>query len=230
VGDVDHEQAQELVEKYWGPWEKGTYKAPIPAEPPQSAPQTVQVDFHAPTLPLLAVSYHAPAYGDEVIDSAVLDVIAFQTFGESSDLYKRLVLEQQKVDILSPGYYDHVDPYLFSIIARVKKPEDVADVQAQILEEIEKVKNEAVAATELENVKSFLRYQFALSMDSTSAIAGTLAHYLGLTRDPETINRRYRLYQRVTPQDIQTVAKKVFVDSGRTITTLETAAEGAKSE
>src|SRR5690606_24826940 len=69
VGDVDHDQAQALIEKYWGPWEKGSYEAPIPAEPPQSAPQTIDVDFHAPTLPLLAVAYHAPAFSDEVIDS-----------------------------------------------------------------------------------------------------------------------------------------------------------------
>ena len=230
VGDVDHEQAQGLVEKYWGPWEKGTYKAPIPAEPPQSAPQSIDVDFHAPTLPLLAVSFHAPGYGDEIIDSAVLDLISFQAFGESSELYKRLVLEQQKVDVLYPGYYDHVDPYLFSIVARVKKAEDVADVHAQVLAEIEKLKNEIVPADELEDVKSHLRYQFALSMDSTRAIANILAHYLGLTRDPETINRRYRLYQQVTPQDIQAVAKKVFVETGRTIATLETAGQGGKSE
>jgi zinc protease len=230
VGDVDHASAQGLIEKYWGPWEKGSYKAPIPKEPPQSAPQTIEVDFHAPTLPLLAVAYHAPGYGDEVIDSAVLDIISFHAFGESSELYKRLVLEQQKVDILYPSYYDHVDPYLFAIEARVKKADDVADVEAQILAEIEKLKTEAVPAEDLEKVKSHLRYQFALSMDSTTAIAGTLAHYLGLTRDPETINKRYRLYQQVTPEDVQAVAKKVFVETGRTIATLETAAQGGKSE
>jgi zinc protease len=230
VGDIEHGQAQSLIEKYWGGWEKGTYKAPIPAEPPQTAPQTIDVDFHAPTLPLLAVAYHAPAYSDQIPDSAVLDVISFQAFGENSDIYKRLVLEQQKVDVLFPGYYDHADPYLFSIIARVKKQEDVADVQSQILAEIEKLKNEPVAADKLEDVKSHLRYQFALSMDSTSAIAETLAHYLGLTRDPETINRRYQLYQQVTPQAVQDVAKRVFVDTGRTIATLETAGEGGKSE
>jgi zinc protease len=230
VGDIEHEQAQALIEKYWGPWEKGNYKAPIPAEPPAPAPQTIDIDFHAPTLPLLAVSFQAPAYDDEIPDSAVLDLISFQTFGENSELYKRLVFEEQKVDVLYPGYYDHVDPYLFSIVARVKNPADVADVEQQILAEIEKLKNEPVPAEELEKVKSHLRYQFALSMDSTSAIADTLAHYLGLRRDPETINRRYRLYQQVTPEQMQAVAKKVFVETGRTIATLETAGQGGKSE
>ena len=230
VGDVDHDAAQALIDKYWGPWEKGSYESPIPAEPPQSAPKTVDIDFHAPTPPLLAIAYHAPAYGDEVIDSAVLDLISFQTFGESSDLYKRLVFDEQKVDIFYPGYYDHADPYLFSLVARVKNPEDVGYVEEQILAEVEKLKTEKVPAEELENVKSHLRYQFALSMDSTSAIAGTLAHYLGLTRDPETINKRYRLYQQVTPEDVQAVANKVFVETGRTIATLRTAGQGGESE
>ncbi|MCB1021325.1 MAG: insulinase family protein, partial [Acidobacteria bacterium] len=136
----------------------------------------------------------------------------------------------QKVDFLYPGYLDHVDPYLFTVYARVKKAEDVADVQQQILAEIEKLKTDLAPESELESVKSHLRYQFALSMDSTSAIANTLAFYLGLTRDPETINKRYQLYQQVTPQDVQTVAKKVFVENGRTIATLETAGQGGKSE
>jgi zinc protease len=37
---------------------------------------------------------------------------------------------------------------------------------------------------------------------------------------PETINKRYALYQDVTPADVQRIAKQVFVESERTIATL----------
>ena len=225
VGDVTPEQVRPMVEKYWGQWEHGDHRPEIPAEPPQTASKRVEADFHAPTLPWVSVSFHAPAYDDEVLDSAVLDVISFQAFSENSELYKKLVLDEQKVDVLYPGYYDHVDRYLFSVEARVKDPADVKYVEQQILSTFEKLKTEPIPAEELESVKSHLRYQFALGMDSTAAIADTLAHYIGLRRTPETINKRYTLYQQVSAADVETVANKYFVENGRTVATLQYSAE-----
>ena len=232
VGDVTPEQTRPLVEKYWGQWKRGEYKPEIPVEPPQSAPKRVVASFHAPTLPWVSVSFHAPGYDDETIDSAVLDVISFQAFSENSELYKKLVLDEQKVDVLYPGYYDHVDPYLFSVVARVKDPADVEYVEQQILAAFDKLKAEPLPAEELESVKSHLRYQFALGMNSTAAIADTMAHYIGLRRTPETINKRYALYQQVSPADVEAVASKYFVENGRTVATLQYNAVGAaeKSE
>jgi zinc protease len=227
VGDVTPEQVRPLVEKYWGSWKRGDYRPEIPAEPPQTGPKQVTADFQAPTLPWLSVSFHAPAYDDEAIDSAVLDVISFQAFSENSELYKKLVLDEQKVDVLEPDYYDHVDPYLFSVEARVKNPADVEYVEKQILATFEKLKTQPLPAEELESVKSHLRYQFALGMDSTAAIADTLAAYISLRRTPETINKRYALYQKVTAADVEAVAKKYFVDDNRTVATLRYKAEGA---
>jgi zinc protease len=232
VGDVTPEQVRPMVEKYWGPWKGGEYKPEITAEPPQAEAKRVVAEFHAPTLPWVSVSFHAPAYDDETVDSAVLDLILFQAFSENSELYKKLVLDEQKVDVLFPDYSDHVDPYLFSAVARVKDPADVEYVEQQILAAFEKLKQQPIPADELESVKSHLRYQFALGMNSTASIADTMAHYIGLRRTPETINKRYDLYQRVTSDDIMAAAKKYFVDSGRTVATLQYQADSAaeKSE
>ncbi len=219
VGDVP-EDALSLVRKYWGGWERGSYEPEIPVEPPQDGPKTVDEGFHTPTLPIVAVSYHAPAYDDEVNDSAVLDVISYYAFSENSDLYKKLVVEEQKVDAMFPAYYDHRDPYLFSVVARVKEAKDTGYVRDQILAAIEQLRDEPVPAQPLEDVKSHLRYDFALSMNSTPAIASTLAHFVNMRGSPETINKRYALYQGVTAADVQRVAKQVFVEDERTIATL----------
>ncbi len=220
AGDVDFDAARAMIEKHWGQWERGGYRADIPVEPPQSESKRVELDFQAPTLPLLAVSFLGPAYDDESIDSAVMDVISFHFFGESSDLYKKLVIEEQKVDAVMPSYPDHRDPYPFSVIARIKDEADIDYVEGQILETFKRVRNTPIPADELDAVKSHLRYQFSLAMDSTEAIAETLAHYLSLRRTPQTINKRYSLYASVTPDDIQAAARKYFVDSARTISVL----------
>jgi len=227
VGDFDFEKGLAWIEKYWGPWEKGGYKAEIPVEPQQQGPRTARIDFQAPTLPLVQVSFKAPAYDDEIVDSAALDLISFYAFGESSELYKKLVIADQTVDMLAPQYYDHLDPYPFSVVARVKKAEDIDDVQKAILHTFNELKEKPIPPERLEAIKSHLRYDFALGMNSTEAIADTLAHYLGLRRTPETINKRYRLYASVTAEDIRQVAEKYFVENGRTIITLQHDAEEA---
>ncbi len=230
VGDVTPEQTRPLVEKYWGQWQRGDYKPDMPVEPAQTEPKELDIAFHAPTLPILSVSFHAAAYDDGVVDSAVLDVIAYHAFSENSALYKRLVIEEQKVDALFPEYYDHRDPFLFSVVARVKKDEDVDYVREQILQTCEALRKDLIPADQLEAVKSHLRYQFALGMDSSSAIAGTLAHYLGLRNSPETINKRYALYRGVTADDVKAVAQRTFIETGRTIVKLNFDPAAAQSD
>ena len=68
--------------------------------------------------------------------------------------------------------------------------------------------------------KSHMRYAFAMSLDNPDAIARTMGHYMQLTGDPDTVNRVYRLYDRVTADDIMMVTQKYFGEHNRTVVTL----------
>jgi zinc protease len=221
VGDVSQDRVRAQVEKYWGAWKRGSYRPDIPVEPPASAPRTNVVNWPAPTLPWVAVAFRAPEYSDTQNDRAVLDIISYLGFSESSDLYQKLVIEGQKVDQLNASSPDCVDPCLFTVYARVKKTEDMDPVREDILATFSRFKQTPVPADMLEAVKSHLRYRFLLDMDNSESIAVTLSNFVALKRTPETINRLYDLYSRVTPQDVQRVANKYFVDNGRTIVTLK---------
>ncbi len=226
VGDVEPKAVRALVEKHWGGWKRGSYEVRIPAEPPQTAPRSAHVDWHSPTLPWVWVAFKGAAYSDIEKDQVTLDLISFLGFSETSPLYKKLVLEEQSVDLLGASNPDRVDPYLFTVMARVKKAEDVERIRDEILATFRSFRDQPVDAARLEAVKSHLRYAFALGLDNSAAIAATLAEYVGLRRTPETINRVFELYRQITPEDVQAVARKYFVDSGRTIVTLS--ARGAK--
>ena len=78
-----------------------------------------------------------------------------------------------------------------------------------------------------EALKEHLRYEFALGLDNSEAIAETVARYVALRRTPETANRYYETYSKLTAKDIQRVAQKYLVDRNRTTVTL-TSAGGAK--
>jgi zinc protease len=229
VGDVKPAEVLPLVEKHWGGWKRGTHTTSVPTEAPQGEARNVDYNFHTQTLPIVNVAFRAPAYDDEINDSAVLDVISFHAFSDNSALYTKLVVEEQKVENLFPQYYDHLDPYLFEATAMVKDAKDMEYVRTQILETFGKLKATAIPAQELEDVKSHLRYQFAIGMNSTPAIAATLAHYLGLRRTPETINKRYQLYRNVTVDDVMRVANKYFIEKERTVATLKFEPGAAKA-
>ena len=220
AGDVTPETARALVEKYWGAWKRGNYRPEIPTEPAQKGARTKHVQWPTPTLPWVSVSFRGPRYSDEEKDQGALDLIAFLGFAESSELYRRLVIEEQKVDTLRAGIADHVDPYLFTAFARVKKESDVDSVQEAMLATAAGFKEQLVPAARLEAVKRHVRYQFTLGLDNSEAIAGTVARYVALRRTPETINRLYAVYDSITPEDIRAVARKYFTDDSRTIVTL----------
>ncbi len=220
AGDVQPPRVRTLVEKSWGSWKRGNYRPAVPEEPRQQGPRTNRVAWPSPTLPWIAVSFKAPGYSDTAKDWAALDLLGFLGFSESSALYNKLVIDEQKVDTLDGDIPAHVDPYLFSVLARVKKPAEMDYVRDRILETLAGFKDNLVPANRLDAVKKHLRYSFALQMNNSEAVAGTLARFVGLRRTPETINRLYDVYQSVTPEDIRAAARKYFQDDGRTIVTL----------
>ncbi|MBI5085525.1 MAG: insulinase family protein [Acidobacteria bacterium] len=225
VGDVDPGQVRAQVERHWGGWQRGSYVCRVPAEPQQEGARHAHIPWETHTLPYLMVAHRSTAYSDAATDCAVLDLISYLGFSENSPLYERLVIEEQTVDLLWASNADHVDPYLFTVLARVKEDSDVPAVQQAILETLAGFAGQPVEAGRLEDVKSHLRYRFALGLNHSEAIASTLAHYVSLRRTPETVNRLYRLYETVTPEDVMRAARTFFTESGRTIVTLAEASK-----
>jgi zinc protease len=222
VGDVTREGALQLTQKYFGGWQRGNYLPEIPKETEQDGPRTGHVDWPTQTLPYVVVAFRGPAYSDESKDKAALDLLAAIAFGENSDLSQKLVLKEQKVDFIGPNFDDQIDPELFAIFSRVKDQKDVDYVRDQILATFKRYTQEQITQAKLDATRSRLRYSIALQMDSSTAIAGTLAPYIALRRTPETMNKVFALYEQITPEDIRAAAARYFVERNRTIITLST--------
>jgi zinc protease len=220
AGDVEPARVRAIVDKYWGGWQRGKFKPQIPAEPPQTAPKTNHVDWPSPTLPWVDIAYRTPAYSDTTKDTAALGALAELGFSPSSELYQKLVVQDQKADSVFAEHLNRADPYLFEIAARVKKDADMAYVRDEILAAVKRFTTELVPAERLDAVKRNLRYRFSLSLDNNQAVAEAVTRTIVLRRTPETINRLYALYAQLTPEDIRQVARKYLVESGRTIVTL----------
>lgn len=220
VGDFDHDQLMEYVRKYYGPWEKSDYTLVTPVEKPQTKQRRAHYDWPSPTLPRLAIGFHGPAFSDETIDMATMDLLAAVAFSSSSAFYQKLVIEEQKCQSFFTSFSDHRDPFLLIFNAVLKQEKDLPDIEEEIFKELERLKEELVDTETLAKVKSNLKYSFANSLGTTDGIAGNLAYYINLTGDPNTVNKVFDLYEKITPEDIQLMTQKYFKTTNSTVVTL----------
>ena len=226
AGDVEPNRVFQLVEKYWGDWEKGTFTVDIPQEPEHKGPVYAHVPWPSATLPWVTVAFHGPA-GLQMKDQAAMDVMFDLSFGQTSDLYKRLVEQEQKVDQLFFFGGPNVDPTLFTVFARVKEGKDSVYVRDAILETFAKLRAQQLDATRVNDAKSNARYGFVRALDNTDAIASTIASFAHFERSYDTINKYFRELATVTPASLQDAAQRYFTDKNLVVTTL---AQGALPE
>jgi zinc protease len=225
TGDIDAKKVRSLVDERWATWKRGGFNPQIPAEPQQDGPRTAHVDWPTETLPMVAVAWRGPGYTDNNEETVALDAIAQMGFDQTSPLYQKLVMTEQKADRISSRPPFNIDPELFTVTARVKKASDIQTVQDQIVATAAQFATTPVDAKKLEALKQHLRYDFALSLNNSESICETVAQFVALRRTPETINKLYEAYAKLTPEDIRKAAQKYLIDKNRTIVTLTGAAK-----
>ncbi len=222
VGDIKEPEVVQMVKNYWGEWKAGDYKQKIAVEPAQKEARKQHIGWASQTLPFVTVAYRAPAFSEIEKDKAALDLMSAIAFGENSDLFQKLVLQEQKAVFVSPEFENHIDPELFSVWAQVKDEKDLTYVRDEIIKTYDKFTKELIPAKQLDETRSRLRYGFSMAMNSNDAIAGTLAQFIALRRSPETIDKVFAMYDSITPEDIRSAAAKYFTPNNQTVVTLAT--------
>jgi zinc protease len=223
VGDADAEEVFKLVEASYGGWKAGGPHPSIPVEPPQKKEQRAELSWPGPTLPMLVEGYHTPGFSTTNVDLPTLDVLAELLFAERAPLYKKLVITEQKVESMSGSNDAHVDPNLFTVFARIKKPGDVGYVEKSIHDEMARIAREGVDDATLRDVLSHVKYAFAGQLSTADKTAYTASTFIALTGQLESINSYFALYDKVTSADVKRVAAAYFQPTNRTVVSLKAA-------
>jgi zinc protease len=227
VGKVKPSDMLAMVKRYWSDWKPGDAKVTIPAEPAQTEARKAHIEWESPVPPHLIVAYRSPAYSDTEKDKAALDLFSSIAFGDNSDVYKKLVLEEQKADFVGPDFDNKVDPELFYVYSRIKKDEDLDYVKGKIIDVFKRYSTELIPQSKLDETRMRSRYGFAMALNSNDAIANGIAPYVALRRSPATIEKLFVLYDSITPEDIRSAVSRHFKDTNQTVVTL-TAKGGTK--
>jgi zinc protease len=228
TGDFDVAKAEQLIRKYYSPWKPGYVKPQITPEPAQTAPREATVEFPGRTLPILAVSYKGPGWSATDKLAVASEVLGLVAFGPNSDIYRRLVIQDQKVQSLSDDFSLNRDPGLLSIMTMVTNPDDVQAVKGEIRKTVEKFRTELCDPKLLTDTKSAMKYSFLMSLETPQAINFAVRDFAVFTGGIEAIEEYYRTLESVTAEDLKAAANKFLLESGRTTVTLLPAKGGAQ--
>jgi predicted Zn-dependent peptidase len=217
VGDVDTKATLDKVKKFFA--EIPRQPAP-PAvdmtEPPQTEERRANLDDALARLPRLDVAYHMPASSSPDYDA--LTVLAtILSSGRSSRLYESIVRQQQLATQASAFAAESRGPGLFTVNATPTPGKSVADVEAAIDAEFEKVKNGPIADWELEKARVSARRQYVSSLGSSLQRAVTMSQNAMFYNDPDLLAKRQARIEKVTAADVQRVAKQYLVKTNRSV-------------
>ncbi len=219
VGDVKAVAVNALATKYFGKWKKGNHVTKIPTEPEQSETKKthIQVTKYPPHLSL---NFKGASYSDLSIDNAAIGILNLMLFSDKSTLYDELVNKEQKARSISGYNWSTRDPNLITVSASLVNKDDLQYVKDAVMKTIEKAANGEIDEKKMAEAKSYLKYSFAMSLDNPSSIANSLSQYVWLTGDPNSINRMYDNYAKVTKADLVRVAQRYYTSQRLTIATI----------
>ncbi len=215
-GDVVPDEVFPLAEKYYGKWQKGYVSPKITPEPEQQAPKSKTMTFKGKTLPTLALGYKGLGFDPTSKEYVALNLLEDIMFGETSDLYTRLILEEQKAESIRPYFGMNRDPGLNSVTIGIKKMEYAEDIKKAVADTIKKYQTEPMDKNKLEQLKSNLKYSFLMRLSGTDDVADALHRFIAVSGDIDAVDQFYETLGTITPGDIRQAAVKYFAENRKT--------------
>jgi zinc protease len=228
-GDVDPAVALDKVKKYFATVPSGPPPPKLDsAEPGQKEERRATVEDPLARLVLIDAGYHIP--GGTSADMDALSALAsILGTGRSARMYDVLVRQKQLAVQIYTGASGSKGPTLFYLEAIAAPGKPVADVEAAMYAEVERLKNGPIEPWELEKARNGAKSGLVGALRNSLQRATLLARYAVFYHDAGLINTRYERIAAITAADVQRVAKQYLVPTNRTvvITTPKAAAPAA---
>ncbi|MBM3750432.1 MAG: insulinase family protein [Acidimicrobiia bacterium] len=228
TGAFDSKQALALVQQYFSRIPAGKpVPRDIPKEPKPTAERRFTVTQPWP-LPAVVVGYpiafdgHPDAYPLHILAKVLSD-------GQSSRIYRSLVYDKQLALaafgeaklIEHPNYF-----YAVGITQGATPPERLMEA---LIAEVDRMKTEPITQEELNRAKRQFARDYILGRETIQQKALHLAHAVVIHDDIKTADGEFDLFQAVTVEDVQRVARTYFTPETRLrITIMPGPAQGGR--
>jgi zinc protease len=216
VGAFSAPEVLEKIKARFGAIPRGATPPPVRAvEPLQHGERRVLVTKEA-QLPIVYLGYHVPT--QQSPDAPALELLStILSSGRASRLYRRLVYDRQ-LALEAGGDYSYFafDPPLFWFWGTPMPGQTPETMEAALVEEMERFKNEPVTEEELARARNQIEAAFVFQEDSVHRRASLLARFelIGGYADKDTFLDRLR---GVKPEDLRRVARAYFPDQKKNV-------------
>ena len=218
AGDFDPAEAKRLVEKYFGPIPAGPKVVhPKPWTPELKEEKRIHMTDRV-GLARVYIVWPTPRHFTP--EDAALDVLGHVLAGgKTSRLYRALVREKQIAQDVQ-AYQDGQElTSEFAIVATIRPGHTIAEVEAAIAEELDRIKAEPPTAEEMERAVNTFEARLVRSLESVSEFGGRadrLNLYNTYTGDPGYMAKDFGRYGRVDAAQVTQMAKQ-FLGPGRVV-------------
>ncbi len=208
AGNVDINEVKALTDKWFAPIEAGQKPLRrLPEEPPQNEPRRLTVEREVPANSIYK-AYHMCSRRDDAYHT--VDLISdILSRGNSSRMYKSLVIEKQLFSEINAYVMGDLDKGLFVISGKIPEDVKMEDAEQGIFEELEKIKTSLVDTDELQKCKNKVESSVTFSETDVLTKATNLA-ISELLGDADLINQEIGKYAAVTREMIQQQAKHIL--------------------
>ena len=217
VGDLDTAQAVQLVTQYFGRVPKAARPVPrdIPVEPPMTRERRVTVEEAWP-LPAVVVAYHVIYDGHP--DSYPLHIASkILSDGQSARLPRELVYNKRiALSAFASGNITE-DPNLFFGVAILQPGQTPEAGEQALIAEFDKIKTEGVTTHEVQRAQNQFARDYIVGRESNEEKALHLAHAAVIHNDITTADAEFDIFTKITPADVQRVARTYFTEANRTV-------------
>lgn len=184
------------------------FKGPIVTEPEQTAPRFLRVQREVPaTMVYLAYPMGDRYSGHYRTCDLISDILGN---GSSSRLHRHLVLEQGLMTEADAAISGEAGPGLLVLSGKLQEGVTADEGAAALRREAMALTETSVSDYELQKVQNKYENTFVFSQYKAADRALALCHYTWVG-DTELVNREPDEYRRVTPTQLQNIARKVFV-------------------
>ena len=216
VGDVNPAEVMKKIKAAFGDMKKSDLRnVPVTTEPEQKGEKRVYLRKEA-ELPYILAGYHTPSFPHE--DSAALEVLStILAGGKSARLYRSLIYEK-KLALNAGADYSGMyhDPFLFFLWGSPAPGKDTAELEKTLLAEMEAIKNAPPSESEVQKAKNQTEASFVFGQDSLSTQAVKIGMF-EILGSWTLMDKYLEAIRKVTPEEVQRVAKKYLTEDNRTV-------------
>ncbi len=215
AGDFKPAQVKEWIQKYFGPFKRGT-DIVRPEKQDFTLAEEKRMTFEDRVqLPRLYMAW--PSAPMNTREDAVLDVLTdILSAGKTSRLYKTMVYDKQIAQSVS-AYQNGMEIGGMTGIQITAKPgKTLSEMEKVADEELQKILKDGVTEKEIQMSLNWKESSLINSRSTVLGKANSLATYFTLTGDPNNFNKELARFDGITPEEVQDLAKKIYT-SGKVV-------------